>query len=112
MKGLLGRKIGMTQVYDSEGRVVPVTVLSVGPCTVVKVRTTDKNGYAAVELGFGDPPKKQNRPRKGAFEKAASPARRIVREFALPSDAEGKGFASGQELTVAGVFEGVKKVSV
>ena len=82
LKGLLGRKVGMTQVYGEDGRLVPVTVLEVGPCTVVQTRTKAAGGYAAVQLGFG--PKKEKRTTKallGHFKKAGTGPFRVLREF-------------------------------
>ncbi len=70
-KGILGTKLGMTQIFDEEGRVVPVTVLRAGPCPVTQVRTKDRDGYAAVQLGFGEVKAKRiNKPLAGHFRKA------------------------------------------
>ena len=112
MKGLLGRKVGMTQVYDEEGRVIPVTVLSLGPCVVVGVKKGPKDGYAAVQMGYGKVRRKETKAVKGVFAKNGVEPKAVLREFRLASDEEASGFSSGQELTVAKVFEGVKLVSV
>ncbi|MBR5286836.1 MAG: 50S ribosomal protein L3, partial [Clostridia bacterium] len=69
-KGIIGRKLGMTQLFDEKGKVIPVTVISAGPCVVVQKRTNEKNGYEAVQLGFSDiPERKLNKPQKGVFAK-------------------------------------------
>jgi large subunit ribosomal protein L3 len=84
LKGLVGRKVGMTQVYGEGGRLVPVTVLELGPCTVVQTKTKATDGYGAVQLGFE--PKKEKRTSKallGHFKKAGSTPFRILREFRL-----------------------------
>ena len=68
--GILGRKVGMTQVFDEEGKAVPVTVIEAGPCSIVEIRTPEKNSYSAVQLGFGEAKTvKVNKPMKGYFEK-------------------------------------------
>ena len=73
--GIIGKKLGMTQVFDESGNHIPVTVLEAGPCTVVDVRTPKRNGYAAVALGFGKKDlKKVNKPKRGLFEKIGSSA--------------------------------------
>ena len=70
-KAILGKKIGMTQVFDEKGRAIPVTVVEAGPCTVVQIKTKDSDGYEAVQLGFGEvKEKKLIRPIKGHFTKA------------------------------------------
>ena len=70
-KGIIGKKIGMTQIFDENGKVVPVTVVEAGPCTVVQKKTVESDGYVAVQLGFGDiAAKKVTKPAKGHFDKA------------------------------------------
>ncbi|MEO2192599.1 MAG: 50S ribosomal protein L3, partial [bacterium] len=78
--GLLGTKLGMTQVWDEENRVVPVTVVKLGPCVVTQVRTPESDGYSAVQLGYGQiDPRKVTKPMAGHFEKAGvTPRRHIV----------------------------------
>ena len=72
-KAIIGKKIGMTQVFDEKGNVIPVTVIQAGPCTVVQVKTVEKDGYNAVKLGYGDvKEKKLNKPELGAFKKIKS----------------------------------------
>lgn len=78
-KGILGTKLGMTQVFDDEGRVVPVTVVRAGPCPVVQVRTRERDGYAALQLGFGEPTRRVPKPLLGHFRKAGvEPTRRLM----------------------------------
>jgi large subunit ribosomal protein L3 len=109
VKGILGEKLGMTQVFDEAGRVVPVTVVKAGPCVVTQVRTPDKDGYAAVQLAFGDlDPRKVNRPMKGHFAASGTPGRRYVRELRTDDAAD---YEVGQELTAA-TFEVGQKVDV
>ncbi len=98
--GLLGRKIGMTQVFDEKGQAVPVTVLEAGPCPIVQRKTTDHDGYEAVQIAFGPQPKKRRvtQPLRGHFERAKVPYHRVLRELRLDgSDGE---LAVGQVLTV------------
>ncbi|MBA3316227.1 MAG: 50S ribosomal protein L3 [Planctomycetota bacterium] len=127
--GLLGRKVGMTQVFDEGGQAVPVTVIETGPCVVTQVRTKDRDGYEAVQLGFADKPRrlatrperghvadlggKRQRSRQAAGVEAAVKAdcepKRLYHEFR--TDGEEHGLAVGQELTVAH-FDGVAFVDV
>jgi len=127
--GLLGRKIGMTQVYDDEGVIVPVTVIEAGPCQVLQLRTQDRDGYEAVQVGFADKPRrlssraerghvaslnsKRERKRRAAGEelpeRAGGEAKRFIREFR--TDGEGADYSPGQELTV-NQFDGVVFVDV
>lgn len=108
MNGLIGKKVGMTQVWDADGRRVGVTVLEVGPCPVVQVKTKDKDGYDAVQVGFGaQKPQRLTKAVRTRYEKAGAPPCRILREF----DPEGDAVKAGDSLDV-GVFEGVKLVDV
>ena len=99
MSGLIGQKIGMTRIFDDEGRAVPVTVVQAGPCPVVRLRTEETDGYSAVQLGFGR--KKESRSSKAELGHAASVgldyAPRVLREFRTVGDAE---VEEGSELTV------------
>lgn len=98
VKGLLGTKIGMTQVWDADNRVVPVTAVQAGPCVVTAIRTPDTDGYAAVQLAFGAiDPRKVTRPEKGHFAKAGVSPRRYVAEIRTGDAGE---YELGQELTV------------
>jgi large subunit ribosomal protein L3 len=109
IKGVLGEKLGMTQVWDADNRVVPVTVVKAGPCVVTQVRSIEKDGYAAVQLAFGEiDPRKVNKPEKGHFEKAAVAPRRHLVELRTSDAAE---YAAGQEIT-AEVFESGQKIDV
>ncbi len=88
-KAILATKVGMTQIYNDEGTLVPVTVLQAGPCVVTQVKTEENDGYKAVQVGFTEKREKLvAKPQKGAFEKAGVPAMRYVREFRF-EDAEG-----------------------
>ncbi len=88
--GLIGKKIGMTQIYEPDGTAVPVTVLKAGPCVVVQRKTTAKDGYEAVQLGLVEerPPKRVNKPMRGHFERAGVPPTRILREVRLAPGGE------------------------
>ena len=108
-RGLLGEKLGMTQVFDENNRLVPVTVVKAGPCVVTQVRTPEVDGYSAVQLGFGEiDPRKVNRPEGGHFTKAGVTPRRHLVELRTEDAGE---YTVGQELT-ADVFDGVAKVDV
>lgn len=98
MIGLLGRKIGMTQIFDENGRAIPVTVLQVGPCVVTQVKTKEKDGYNAVQLGFEDRKEKQmTQPLLGQFKKAGIAPKRFVREIRTD---QLEGLSVGRELKV------------
>ncbi len=102
MKGILGKKIGMTQIFDDNGEVVPVTVIQAGPCYVTQVRTEERDGYRAVQLGFEEVAKKRlNKPELGHLEKAGVPPLRYLREFPLD---DGEEFEVGQRIDVS-IFE-------
>ncbi|WP_433142089.1 50S ribosomal protein L3 [Actinomadura nitritigenes] len=108
-KGVLGEKLGMTQVFDDEGRIVPVTVVQAGPCVVTQLRTQEKDGYTAVQIGYGQiDPRKVNKPRTGHFEKAGVTPRRYLVELRSDDTTE---YELGQEIT-AGVFEAGQKIDV
>jgi large subunit ribosomal protein L3 len=108
-KGVLGEKLGMTQVFDDEGRIVPVTVVQAGPCVVTRVRTPDADGYSAVQLGYGQiDPRKVNKPITGHYEKAGVTPRRHLVELRTDDAAE---YELGQEITVE-VFEAGQRIDV
>jgi len=87
-KAILARKVGMTQIFNEEGALIPVTVLQAGPCVVTQIKTVANDGYSAVQVGFEDIREKLvNKPRKGQFDKAGVPCKRFIREFKL-EDAE------------------------
>ncbi len=109
---LLGRKIGMTRYFTADGRNVPVTVIEAGPCAVTQVKTTATDGYAAVQLGFGDiKPRHSTMPVMGHDAKSGTAPRRHHRELRLENDDVAKKFTPGQSVGVAS-FEGVKFVDV
>jgi len=109
IKGVLGEKLGMTQVWDAENRVVPVTVVKAGPCVVTQVRNTEKDGYSAVQIAFGEiDPRKVNKPRKGHFDKAGVTPRRHLVELRTDDAAE---YSLGQEIT-AETFEPGARIDV
>jgi large subunit ribosomal protein L3 len=129
--GILGRKVGMTQVYDAAGTVIPVTVIQAGPCHVLQVRTKDRDGYEAVQLGFGDKPRrlaarserghvaklesKRGKARAAAgvvaIAKANCEPQRFVREFRVPAGEFAAGVEVGSKVTAA-AFAEVARVDV
>jgi large subunit ribosomal protein L3 len=108
MAAIIGRKVGMTQIFDDAGNTVPVTIIEAGPCVVTNVRTPARDGYAAVQVGFETlPERKVSKPQKGVFARAKVTPRRVLREFrALPDT-----YQVGQEITV-GEFAGGDLVEV
>ena len=83
-KGIIGKKIGMTQIFDETGKVVPVTVVEAGPCVVVQKKTVENDGYAALQLGYGDVKvQRVNKPMKGHFDKADVACKKELKEFRL-----------------------------
>ena len=97
IKGVLGTKLGMTQVFGDDGRIVPVTVVSAGPCVVTAVRTPDADGYSAVQLGYGEiDPRKVNKPEAGHFAKAGVTPRRYLVELRTDNASE---YTLGQEIS-------------
>lgn len=114
-KGIIGKKMGMTQIFDENGRVVPVTVVEAGPCAVVQKKTVESDGYTAVQLGFGElSAKKVTKPAKGHFDKADVAPKRTLREFRLEDiSAMNVGdilkadvFAVGDHVDVVGTSKG------
>lgn len=96
MRGLIGKKIGMTQVFGEHGKMIPVTVVEAGPCVVTQVKTEDKDGYTAVQLGFGERKEKHtNKPMKGLFDKANTSPKRLLSEF---EPIQGFNYKIGQEF--------------
>jgi large subunit ribosomal protein L3 len=115
IKGVLGTKLGMSQVFDAEGRMVPVTVIEAGPCVVTAVRTPDANGYSAVQLGYGEvDPRRVNQPLAGHFAKAAVTPRRYLAElrtddatdYTLGQEVTADTFAAGDLVDVTGRSKG------
>ena len=110
IKGILGHKLGMTQVFDEANRVVPVTVVAAGPVVVTAVRSAEKDGYAGVQLAFGAiDPRKVNKPETGHFAKAGVTPRRHLVELRLDDTT---GYEVGQELTAEQVFAAADIVDV
>ena len=114
-KGIIGRKIGMTQIFDQNGNVVPVTVVEAGPCVVAQKKTVENDGYASIQVGFGDlKPNKVNKPMKGHFAKGDVAPKRALREFRLENtEAYNVGdlikadvFAEGEKVDVTGTSKG------
>jgi large subunit ribosomal protein L3 len=109
VKGVLGTKLGMTQVWDENNRVVPVTVVQAGPCVVTQVRTPENDGYSAVQIAYGAiDPRKVNKPAAGHFEKAGVTPRRHLVEIRTDDASE---YTLGQELT-AETFEDGQRIDV
>lgn len=121
MKGILGKKIGMTQVFGDDGRIIPVTVIEAGPCRIVQVKGIDKDGYAACQLGFDLIKKEKNvpKPMKGHFKKAGVPPFRFLREIKMEGPRVGDEikadiFTKGERVSITGIskgkgFQGVMK---
>lgn len=108
-KGIIGKKLGMTQIFDENGNVIPVTVVEAGPCVVVQKKTTENDGYEAVQLGFSDlSEKKVTKPAKGHFTKVNVPFKKHLKEFRLDDCAS---LNIGDEIK-ADVFEAGEKVDV
>ena len=114
-KAIIGKKIGMTQIFDESGKVLPVTVVEAGPCVVVQKKTVENDGYAAVQVGYGDVKvQRMNKPMKGHFEKADVAAKKTLKEFRLEGcDALNVGdvikadtFAVGDSVDVSGTSKG------
>ncbi len=114
-KGIIGKKVGMTQIFDEKGNVVPVTVIEAGPCVVVQKKTVENDGYTAVQFGFGDvSAKRVTKPLKGHFDKADVAPKRTLREFRFDDcDAFNVGdlvkadaFAAGDRVDVVGTSKG------
>lgn len=114
-KGIIGKKIGMTQIFDEAGKVVPVTVVEAGPCVVVQKKTIDNDGYEAVQLGFGEIRSKNvNKPLQGHFKKADVAMKRTLKEFRFEDTAslnvgdvlKAETFAEGDIVDVSGTSKG------
>jgi large subunit ribosomal protein L3 len=114
-KGIIGRKLGMTQIFDEKGRVIPVTVINAGPCTVVQKKTVEKDGYSAVQLGYADlAERKATKPLEGHFESHKVSFKKYLKEFRLEDAAsmnEGDivtadTFAEGEKVDITGITKG------
>jgi large subunit ribosomal protein L3 len=111
MKGILGKKVGMTQVFSERGEAIPVTVIEAGPCFVAQIKTVEQDGYAAVQLGFEETkPKRLTQPQLKHLQKSNLPALRHLRELRIADD-ELASFEEGQKLTVD-IFEEGEMVDV
>ena len=115
MKAIIGKKVGMSQIFDENGRVIPVTVIEAGPCTVVQKKTVEKDGYAAVQLGFEDiAERKLTKPEMGHLNKAGVAPKKYLREFDLENAAElnigdivkADTFKAGDFVDVTGISKG------
>ena len=105
MSGLLGKKIGMTSIYDESGKMIPVTVIEAGPCVVTQVRTVEKDGYSAIQLGFEEKKlKNTSKAEQGHFAKANTTPKKLVREFSRFEEGHRKSL--GETLTVDVFMEG------
>ena len=114
-KGLIGKKIGMTQLFDENGKVIPVTVVEAGPCTVVQKKTVETDGYEAIQVGFGDVKiQRVNKPEAGHFKKAEVAPKKVLREFRLEDlssynvgdTIKADVFAAGDKIDVVGTSKG------
>lgn len=109
MKGIIGKKLGMTRIFNDQGRAVPVTVIEVGPCPVIQVKTKDSDGYDAIQIGFGKRKEKRtSKPMAGHFAKSGQPATQLLRELRLD---DASGFEVGAQLT-AELFKVGERVKV
>ncbi|MBI2417750.1 MAG: 50S ribosomal protein L3 [Ignavibacteriales bacterium] len=114
MPGLLGKKLGMSRIFGEDGNVIPVTAIEVGPCKVLEVRTTEKNGYNALQLGFGLKKKNISKPVQGQYKKLNTEPAKVVREFRQDEVSEFKTgdvftaeyFKEGEKIKVRGVSKG------
>ena len=108
-KAIIGRKVGMTQIFTPDGKVIPVTVVEAGPCPVVQIKTVEKDGYAALKLGFDETSeKKLNKTELGLFKKAGVKPQKVLKEFRL---ADLSSYEVGKEVTVD-IFKNGDKVDV
>lgn len=114
-KCIIGKKIGMTQIFDEKGNVVPVTVVEAGPCVVVQKKTAENDGYEAIQVGFGEVSEKRlNKPLKGHFAKGDVALKRVLREFRLDDISavnvgdliKADAFAAGDKIDVCGTSKG------
>lgn len=114
-KGIIGKKIGMTQIFDAKGNVIPVTVVEAGPCAVVQKKTVENDGYDSVQLGYGElKPQRMNKPLKGHFEKNDVAPKKTLREFRLDDTSalnvgdivKADIFAEGDRVDVQGTSKG------
>ena len=107
-KGLIGKKVGMTQIFDEAGKVIPVTVIEAGPCVVAQIKTKETDGYDAVQLGFGEVKEhKVNKPVKGHFAKAnVTPKKHLLENVKVGDELKADVFAAGDKIDVQGTSKG------
>lgn len=114
-KGIIGRKIGMTQIFEESGVAIPVTLIEAGPCTVTQIKTVENDGYEAIQLGFDDATeKKLNKPEAGHFKKAGVGGKKHLKEFRLEDISGYKigdtvsadAFAAGEKVDITGITKG------
>ena len=114
-KAILATKVGMTQIFNEDGSLVPVTVLQAGPCVVTQVKTVENDGYSAVQVGFGEKREKLvNKPMKGMFDKAGVPYKRFVREFkfenaeeySVKDEIKAEIFTAGDKVDASAIAKG------
>ena len=114
-KAIIGKKVGMTQIFDEAGKVIPVTVIEAGPCVVTQKKTVEKDGYTAVQLGFEDvPERKLTKPELGHLKKAGVSPKKVLKEFALNNaetmnigdEVKADTFAAGDRVDVTGISKG------
>ncbi len=114
-KTIIGKKVGMTQIFDESGKVIPVTVIEAGPCVIAQVKTVESDGYNAIQLGFGDVKEsKVNKPEKGHFAKASITAKKHLREFRVDEvesykvgdEIKADTFVAGDKIDVQGTSKG------
>ena len=113
-KAIIGKKVGMTQIFDEAGKVIPVTVIEAGPCVVTQKKSVEKDGYAAVQLGFEDvPERKLTKPELGHLKKAGVSPKKVLKEFALNNaeslnigdEVKADTFAAGDRVDVTGIIQ-------
>lgn len=105
--GLIGKKLGMSHIFDQTGKIIPVVVLETGPCYVTDIKNIEKNGYSSLQLGYEEvPEKKVNKPKFNELKKKNLPLCKILKEFRVKNDRELEGFSVGQRLTVEIFKEG------
>ena len=108
-KGIIGKKVGMTQIFDEKGKVIPVTVIQAGPCVITQKKTAENDGYEAVQVGFGDQkPQRLTKPLKGHFDKGGVAPKKVLRELRL----EDTSALNVGDLIKADIFESGEKVDV
>ena len=112
MNGIIGKKIGMTQVFEQDGRIIPVTVIQAGPCVITQIKTMEKEGYCSVQLGFDDKKEKHcSKPLTGHFQKSGVTAKKFLKEIKITNE-ETEKLELGAEVKISDVFSKGQKVKV